>query len=81
MKALPRSILAAGLQVIVLVYVLADILAQKLQLESIFDAVIEKFLRRAQNRRRSILVPPASTSAYVKLLPKTLLAAGLQVIV
>lgn len=50
--------------------------AGKLQLESIFDAVIEKFLRRAQNRRRSILVPPASTSAYAKVLPKTMLAAG-----
>ena len=73
--------IAAVSRTIVLVCVLGDVLAGKLQPESIFDAVIEKFLRRAQNRRRSILVPPASTSAYVKNLPKTILAAGHRVIV
>ena len=73
--------IAAVSRTIVLVCVLGDVLAGKLQPESIFDAVIEKFLRRAQNRRRSILVPPASTSAYVKVLPKTILAAVHRVIV
>ena len=60
---------------------LADVLAGKLRLESIFEAVIAKFLRRAQNRRKSRLVSPVSTSAYVKVLPKTILAAGHRVIV
>ena len=43
MKVLPKSILAVGLQVIVLVYVLADILAEDLPLESISEAFVAKF--------------------------------------
>ena len=62
-------------------HVLADVLVGILPLESVSKAIVAKFLRRVQNRRRSILVPPASTSAYVKVLPKTMLAAGHRVIV
>ena len=62
-------------------YVLADVLVGILPLESVSKAIVAKFPRRVQSRRRSILAPPASTSAYVKVLPKTILAAGHRVIV
>ena len=55
-KVLPKTILAAGDRVIVLVYVLADVLVGDLPLESVSKAVVAKFLRRAQNRRKSMKV-------------------------
>ena len=39
-------------------YVLADVLVGVLPLESVSKAVVAKFPRRVQNRRRSMLVPP-----------------------
>ena len=47
-KVLPKTILAAGDRVIVLVCVLADVLVGDLPLESIFKAIVAKFPRRAQ---------------------------------
>ena len=55
-KVLPKSILAAVFCAIILVYVLADVLAKKLQPKSIFEAFVAEFARHAKNKLYFVVV-------------------------
>ena len=50
-KVFPKSILAAVFCAIILVYVLADVFAKKLQPKSIFEAFVAEFARHAKNNK------------------------------
>ena len=50
-KVFPKSILPVGLWSIVLVHVLADVLADDLPLEPIFEAFVAEFVRDAKNNK------------------------------